>query len=124
MPSAPQYVSDQRRGVAAFLSRWGIEREPMDAVVVAVSELLSNAVLYGRAGAVALSVAYDSLHGKVRIAVDDRTPGLRAVPRRPGDDQEGGRGLLLVGVLADEWGVSEDGCITWCTVDSGSGTRR
>ncbi|MER6503660.1 ATP-binding protein [Streptomyces sp. NPDC001455] len=124
MPRAPQHVGEQRRGVAAFLRRSGIECEPVDTVVVAVSELLSNAVLYGGTDTVELSVTYDGLRGKVRVDVNDRTPGARAEPRLPGDDQEGGRGLLLVGALADEWGVSEDGCITWCLIDAGSGADR
>ncbi|WP_406014845.1 ATP-binding protein [Streptomyces sp. NBC_00984] len=124
MARVPRYVGDQRRGVAAFLRLSGVACEPVDAVVSVVSELLSNAVLYGGMRSVGLSVAYDCLEGKVRVAVNDRTPGLRAEPRSPADDQEGGRGLLLVGVLADEWGVSEDGCITWCVIGAGSGAGR
>ncbi|MFE7395206.1 ATP-binding protein [Streptomyces sp. NPDC057557] len=124
MMRAPQYVRDQRRSVAAFLERSGVGCEPQYAAVVAVSELLSNAVLYGGTDTVGLSVAYGSFLGKVRIAVNDRTPGLRGEPCRPEADQEGGRGLLLVGALADEWGVSEDGCSTWCTIEAGTGGIR
>ncbi|MFB7082136.1 ATP-binding protein [Streptomyces sp. NPDC056308] len=124
MTRAPQHVRDQRRSVAAFLERSGVGCEPLDAAVVAVSELLSNAVLYGVTDTVGLSVAYDSSLGKVCIAVNDRTPGRRAEPCQPDADQEGGRGLLLVGALADGWGASEDGCSTWCTIDAGSGGSR
>ncbi|MFH8515020.1 ATP-binding protein [Streptomyces gelaticus] len=121
MTRAPQHVGHQRRSVAVLLGSWGVAGEPRDSVLVAISELLSNAVLYGISGTVGLCVAYDSFSGKAHIAVNDRTPGRQAERCRPDDDQEGGRGLLLVDALADVWGVSEDGCTTWCSIDVSSG---
>ncbi|MGW2053253.1 ATP-binding protein [Streptomyces sp. NPDC001840] len=118
MARHPQNVSGQRRIVAAFLRHWGIGTPDVaHSVVVVVSELLSNAVRYGEAEAVGLSLTYDSLLGKMRIEVNDHTPSARAEPCRPDDDQEGGRGLFLVDALTTAWGVSEDGTTTWCTIN-------
>lgn len=118
MVKHPQNVSGQRRIVAAFLRHWGVGTSDVaHSVVVVVSELLSNAVRYGEAEAVGLSLTYDSLLGKMRIEVNDHTPGARAEPCRPDDDQEGGRGLFLVDALTTAWGVSEDGSTTWCTIN-------
>lgn len=121
----PRYVGAQRRIVAAFLRHWAAAAaDAVHSITLVVSELLSNAVRYGRAEAVGLSLAHDSLSGKVRIEVDDRTPGSRAEPCGPDVDREGGRGLFLVDALTEAWGVSEDGSITWCTIDMGTGDGR
>ncbi|MEV7679511.1 ATP-binding protein [Streptomyces sp. NPDC088341] len=95
----------QRRIVAAFLRHWAAAAaDAVHSITLVVSELLSNAVRYGRAEA-GLSLAHDSLSGKVRVEVDDRTPGTRAEPRRPDVDRESGRGLFLVDALTEAWGV-------------------
>ncbi|MFD7070646.1 ATP-binding protein [Streptomyces sp. NPDC059913] len=120
----PRLVGEQRRAVASFLRYPGVSGEAIDSAVLAVSELLSNGVLYGGADAVDLSVAHNPALGTVIITVDDRTPGIRAEPGRPDGDAEGGRGLLLVGVLAEEWGVSRDGCVTWCVIACAPGGER
>ncbi|WP_457515920.1 ATP-binding protein [Streptomyces sp. TE33382] len=109
-------MREQRRTVTAFLTHRAVAPQAVDNVVLVVSELLSNAVLYGANDAVGLHLAIDSALGTVLVEVNDHTPGPRADPCLPGDDQESGRGLIFVDRLADAWGMSSDGAVTWCTV--------
>lgn len=72
-----------------------------DDAVLVVSELVTNAVR-ASAGPVRLQLALreDALH----IRVSDDGDGW-PTPRHARDDEAGGRGLQLVGVLAADWGV-------------------
>ena len=86
-----------------------------DDVVVLASELVTNAVRHGGAGAddtvvVHLAIAADVL----RVEVCDHGPGFEppAVlrPRAEG----GGNGLILVERLSSSWGVAgDDGTCVW-----------
>ncbi|MDX3529398.1 ATP-binding protein [Streptomyces sp. ID05-39B] len=79
---------------------WSAEApETADAVLLAVSELITNAHRHARSSA-QLVMAWDSrcLH----IAVHDHSDELPA-PRQPSTDRVGGRGMLLVDALADSW---------------------
>jgi hypothetical protein len=59
--------------------------------------------------------ALDGGHGRLRIDVEDSSSAL---PRRreAGEDGVSGRGLLLVEMLADAWGVEArgGGKAVWC----------
>ncbi|WP_059006352.1 ATP-binding protein [Streptomyces specialis] len=72
-----------------------------DAVLLAVSELVTNAHLHARSSA-QLILAWDSrcLH----VSVHDASTDL-PVPRRPTTEGTGGRGMFLVDALSDTWEV-------------------
>ncbi|MDQ0796731.1 ATP-binding protein [Streptomyces sp. B1I3] len=105
-------LSPTRRGArlarllaTAHLGDWGL---PTEAAAHIVGELATNAVVHGRVPGrdfrVHLSVHHDAL---LRIEVTD-TRGERLPPvpgAAPAADAETGRGLLIVGALADRWGV-------------------
>jgi anti-sigma regulatory factor (Ser/Thr protein kinase) len=79
--------SAERRGVASLL----------------VSELVTNAVLHGRAP-IRLGLTLD--RAALRIEVSDHEPTVAAVvPRAECNGAPGGRGLRIVEALADQWGV-------------------
>lgn len=121
------YPRDRRSvAVARDLTRvtltdWGLTRRGDD-VVLCVSELATNALLHGvppnRCFRLCLTLTTD---GVLRIEVHDSGPGEVRVPG-PVRDAEGGRGLLLVSALADEWGVRErePGKIVWCEFRPGA----
>ena len=75
--------------------------ETMDAVLVTVSELVTNAHRHAHSGA-QLVLTWDRrcLH----VSVHDTSSRL-PTPRPPTDDGLGGRGMLLVDALADTWQV-------------------
>lgn len=104
------HVGHMRRITTAFLGFWDVGGQLAENIVLAVSELVTNAVEHGE-GDVALRVRYAD--NKLHIAVTDGSP-VPANLRAPDDDDDSGRGLLLVAVLAHAWGTSDGGRTTWC----------
>ncbi|WP_019058631.1 ATP-binding protein [Streptomyces prunicolor] len=97
-----------------------------DEMLLCVSELATNAILHGvppgRGLALRLCVHLD---GILRVEVHDSGTGqLRDVRTRYRDlHAEDGRGLMLVSMLADKWGVGEraPGKVVWCEFAVGYG---
>ena len=101
----PHAPADARRATRDALRRWELPAL-VDRVVLAVSELVTNSVRYGRPP---LRLDLRRLRGCVRIAVHDTVPHQPSMHDRPpvDDDRESGRGLLIVSAVADEVGVEQ-----------------
>ncbi|WP_407287732.1 ATP-binding protein [Streptomyces sp. BP-8] len=88
------------------LRSWGL---PMDTAAHVIAELAANAVLHGRVAGrdfrLMLTVHGDTLRIEVIDARAERMPVLAEHPEHSAES-ESGRGLLLVGALADRWGVT------------------
>ncbi|WSZ45091.1 ATP-binding protein [Streptomyces sp. NBC_00190] len=120
-----------RRLAQVQLAFWGVPYGcPLsDDVGLVVAELAANAVLHGQVAGrdFELRLDYDG-RGSVRVAVSD-TRGDNAPPPVPGAvdpwSAEGGRGLLVVAAVAEEWGVTarEPGKTVWAEV-GGRGRAR
>ncbi len=105
--------------VASFLARQAVRTHLADAlpaatladVTLAVSELVTNAVLHG-AGGIELRIAADenSVKGEV---IDEGAGFERQIREEGGIDDVAGRGLLIVGQLAETWGVHEGTTHVW-----------
>jgi anti-sigma regulatory factor (Ser/Thr protein kinase) len=90
--------------------------EPLcDDLKLVVSELVTNAVRYAQPP-VELEIEADE--DTVTVAVVDGSHGRPSL-RRPPEDAEGGRGLLLIDLIAAESGVRPqvDGKTIWATLD-------
>lgn len=98
-PAAP---SAGRSLVRLLLRQWSVEDEDVqDETALVVSELVTNALVHGgRTATLTLALALD----RVQVAVQDSSPLIPA-PRTSSLDDEGGRGLEIVGLLAVAWGV-------------------
>ena len=102
----PERVGELRRAVAAYAAQNGLSTRRVDDVAIAVSELVSNAVIHAYRdqddpGAVTVEVACDRNSLKVRVADE----GLGLVPR---DDSPGaGLGLQIAGMVADRLEVED-----------------
>ncbi len=111
LPGRASHVGDARRFVSGVL---GGSWPRLDDVLVLTSELASNAVKHsasGDGGQLAVIVAMCESGCCTRVQVDDQ--GGASEPRlHPSEDHEvtmtGGRGLRIVDVLADAWGVDGD----------------
>jgi anti-sigma regulatory factor (Ser/Thr protein kinase) len=103
---------------------WKVRDEVTEAAELCVGELVANAVVHGKAPVgrevwVRCVVWRD---GPLRIEVLDAGDDL---PERagelPGPEAEGGRGLWLVGALADRWDAEvrerAAGKRVWCEFD-------
>lgn len=112
LPRAPSSARRARRAVCAVLQD-RLAAEALDTVLLLTTELVSNATSYA-AAPIELTVAL-SAEGTVRVEVADasaRAPEPLDVPA----DAENGRGLLLVGALADAWGTEPtppQGKVVW-----------
>jgi anti-sigma regulatory factor (Ser/Thr protein kinase) len=113
LPAHGSSVSQARSLVRERLSGSGLRQELRDDAVLVISELFTNAVVHTGSVEVVcrLRVAEDSVY----LAVVDQ--GLDLVgPHVRAPDTEGGRGLLLVSALAEEWGVDDEhgaGRVVW-----------
>jgi anti-sigma regulatory factor (Ser/Thr protein kinase) len=104
------------RSARAALSRW-LERDGVahlgDEILLVAGELVTNAVVHA---ATTMDLVYSCRARTVEVAVDDHDPRLPRLVRGPGaellanDDPApalmGGRGLMIVSRVADEWGVT------------------
>ncbi|MBC9729599.1 SpoIIE family protein phosphatase [Streptomyces sp. TRM68367] len=96
----PDAVMHARRFTARTLRRWQVE-DAADAVLLVVSELVTNAVVHTQ-GAVRLDLI---LHGdRVRVCVRDASPRAPAKPVIVDWESTGGRGLLLVEAMSESFG--------------------
>ncbi|MFF8810690.1 ATP-binding protein [Streptomyces pactum] len=97
-------VGEARRRVLTRLREWGVDQETRENAELVVSELFTNAVRHTTSEQVRCEVRLTG--SRLRLEVADQGCA-RTVPRarRPGADQEGGRGLMLVEALATAWGV-------------------
>ncbi|MEV0185510.1 ATP-binding protein [Streptomyces sp. NPDC050625] len=97
------------------LTDWAVA-ERGDDVLLCVSELATNALLHGvpPGRGFGLRLALDG-DGVLRLELHDSGPGTVRIPDSS-PESEHGRGLLLVSVLADKWGVGErnPGKFVWC----------
>lgn len=78
------------------------DAEVVDAAVLLVSELVTNAVRHA-APPITLEVICENSHA-LQVRVSDATPEPPA-PLTADEQAEGGRGLTITRVLSDEWGV-------------------
>jgi anti-sigma regulatory factor (Ser/Thr protein kinase) len=88
-----------RHAVAALFD--GPDDPIADAVLLTVSELVTNVVMHSGDGGV-VKAWNPSLDGCLRVEVEDHSP---IPPVVGGEVTIGGRGLLIVDRTADAWGV-------------------
>ncbi|MER5546846.1 ATP-binding protein [Streptomyces sp. CG4] len=108
IPKRRQHVSTARQYIRKALADWGITGELADAVTLSVSELVTNAVTHCRTPYAQVEVTLTLREAELMLEVSD--PDRDALPRchDSGPDEEGGRGLALVEVLADAWGCRRE----------------
>jgi anti-sigma regulatory factor (Ser/Thr protein kinase) len=80
----------------------------LDAAILLTSEAVTNAVLYGGPPIV---LAVDCTGAQLEVRVCDGSIDMPR-PRHPDELATGGRGLMLIDVLSDEWGVDVTGAAT------------
>ncbi|MEV6290661.1 SpoIIE family protein phosphatase [Streptomyces sp. NPDC051896] len=113
-PGDPEALSQARHLIRAAVRSWG-HRDRADEIELVADELITNALMHTEGSAIVTLRALDGGHRRLRIEVEDSSSAL---PRRreAGEDGVSGRGLLLVEMLADAWGVEArgGGKAVWC----------
>jgi anti-sigma regulatory factor (Ser/Thr protein kinase) len=115
LPPAASSPREARDRAARELQGWG-DPDSRHAVVLLISELVTNAVIHARSTVtVDLAVRDD---GPVIVKVHDESP-VRPTARRHQADRPGGRGMHLLNSLATRWGVEDSriGKSIWFEVD-------
>lgn len=119
------HLEHDRRSVA-FARRWvvrqahalGVRGETQAAVELLTSELVANAINHGPDDGV-ITVRTSADGDLFEVAVSDEGTG-RPVLRHPPPTAEGGRGVMLVDLLAHTWGTRDlagGGKAIWFTVE-------
>ncbi|MFE9723266.1 ATP-binding protein [Streptomyces sp. NPDC005794] len=104
-----------RQFVREALLDWACEGVDLGDVLLCVSELATNALIHGVPPGRGFRV-HLTWGSALRIEVHDSGGGEVGAPAHPVPLAEYGRGLVLVGALADAWGVGErdPGKVVWC----------
>jgi anti-sigma regulatory factor (Ser/Thr protein kinase) len=99
----------------------GLPAEVVDNAMLLTTELVTNGVRHSPAGdAGTVDVAVTLAPKQIRVEVSDPGSGFDHTPHRPGTLSEGGRGLFLVEVIADRWGMgAEKRTTVWYELDMG-----
>ncbi|HEY8979134.1 MAG TPA: SpoIIE family protein phosphatase [Streptomyces sp.] len=114
-PGDPEALVQARHMIRAAVRAWGA-RLRADDVELSADELITNALMHTEGAAVVtLRVVLAGTSRRLRVEVEDTSSAL---PRRREASVSGvtGRGLVLVDLLADTWGVEARGggkCV-WC----------
>ncbi|MFF7071523.1 ATP-binding protein [Streptomyces pseudovenezuelae] len=123
LSATPRGARLARRLTATQLAEWGHphDTEVNDTAQHLVAELAANAVTHGRVPGRDFELRLRLLPGNtLRIEVSDPR-GDRRLRFRHEEDGEHGRGLILVTLLADTWGVTERdvGKTVWAEIGLG-----
>jgi serine phosphatase RsbU (regulator of sigma subunit)/anti-sigma regulatory factor (Ser/Thr protein kinase) len=113
-PGDPEALSQARHMIRAAVRAWGA-RDRADEIELVADELITNALMHTEGSAVVTLRVLAGTDRRLRVEVEDSSSAL---PRRrdAGESGVSGRGLLLVDMLTDVWGVEARGggkCV-WC----------
>lgn len=120
LPSSPTCVRTSRQAAAEAMERWGgIPAAVADDALLVVSELVTNAVLHGGDGGAeeVVSLRIEHCGDELVVEVTDGTSSPARL-KTAGASETGGRGLLLVTRLANDWGVSDKNRTTWARLST------
>ncbi|MGW6202245.1 ATP-binding protein [Streptomyces sp. NPDC055089] len=117
----PAAVPHARRQLHRLMCNSGLS-SVADDLALGAEELMANAVTHGCRGQAAskFTLKASCLRGRVRVEVQDPSPAP-PLPRPASDDCEGGRGLVLVDMVATRWGFQPgpgQGKTVWMELDT------
>ena len=114
LPAGPRAAHDARHQILG--ANGSIPELARQDILLLVTELVTNAVRHGAAGACdQLGVRVLICPARLRVEVRDRGNGFEPRSADPASADGGGWGLVLVEELSDRWGVlrEEDGTVVW-----------
>ncbi|MEW2547090.1 SpoIIE family protein phosphatase [Streptomyces sp. NPDC047002] len=117
----PERIADARHQLRALLHDWPDE-DQVDSAVLMVSEMVTNVLVHTDGDALVSAETAGGSDGRtLRVEVADTSDELPH-RRSPGEMASSGRGLVLMEVLADEWGVDPrgDGKMIWFELREGA----
>lgn len=106
-PCKPSTAALGRELVRDVLGVWHLDGLA-DRGALIITELIANASRHTPCPEIRLTVVRPSAT-RLRVGVVDREPSRLPILSRSADDDESGRGLLLVDAVADRWGYDLHG---------------
>ncbi|MDI3402878.1 ATP-binding SpoIIE family protein phosphatase [Streptomyces cavernicola] len=104
----PERIAGARQQLRELLHDWA-EPEQVDSAVLMVSEMITNVLVHTDGDALLLVEAQGEVgERRLRVEVADSSDELPH-KRHPGELASSGRGLVLMELLADAWGVTPRG---------------
>ncbi|MER6026543.1 SpoIIE family protein phosphatase [Streptomyces sp. NPDC001851] len=104
----PDRIAEARRHLRELLHDWA-GADQVDSAVLLVSEMVTNVLVHTDTDALLLAeVTGETAARRLRVQVTDAGDDLPH-RRRPGELASSGRGLMLIELLADAWGVDPRG---------------
>ncbi|QFR02780.1 SpoIIE family protein phosphatase [Streptomyces phaeolivaceus] len=104
----PERIAGARQQVRELLHDWNCD-DQVDSAVLLVSETLTNVLVHTDADALLVAeMTGESGRRRMRVEVTDASDALPH-KRHPGELASSGRGLVLMDMLADAWGVDPRG---------------
>ncbi|GHF94518.1 SpoIIE family protein phosphatase [Streptomyces filamentosus] len=104
----PERIAEAREQVRQLLHDW-TDGDQLDAAVLMVSEMVTNVLVHTDGDALLTAeVACGGKGRRLRVEVSDASDELPH-KRHPGEMASSGRGLVLMEMLADAWGVEPRG---------------
>ncbi|MFD8630769.1 SpoIIE family protein phosphatase [Streptomyces sp. NPDC059533] len=104
----PERIAGARQQIRELLHDWADE-EQLDSAVLMVSEMVTNVLVHTDGDALLVAEAVGELgERRLRVEVADTSDELPH-KRHPGEMASSGRGVLLMEMLADSWGVDPRG---------------
>ncbi|MEU9352030.1 SpoIIE family protein phosphatase [Streptomyces griseoloalbus] len=106
-PGDPEALSETRRLIRTAVAGWGAA-DRADEIELVADEMITNVLMHTEGPAVVTLRVTTGSERRVRVEVEDSSSAL---PRRreAGESGVSGRGLLLVEMLTDLWGVEARG---------------
>ncbi|MGW7264280.1 ATP-binding SpoIIE family protein phosphatase [Streptomyces sp. NPDC054842] len=118
----PERVAGARQQVRELLHDWACD-DQVDSAVLMTSEMVTNVLVHTDGDALLVAqLSGDTGERRLRVEVTDGSDDLPH-KRRPGELASSGRGLVLMELLADAWGVDPrgDGKSIWFELYESSG---
>ena len=104
LPPVPESAAKARKFIAEICAATRMPSEMCDTAALLVSELVTNAIIHGKTSA---TIEVHRPPDSLRVAVRDDNPVLPPIGTSPTLSSESGRGLTIVSLLADAWGVEQ-----------------
>ncbi|HET9383297.1 MAG TPA: SpoIIE family protein phosphatase [Streptomyces sp.] len=106
-PGDAEALTGARHMIRSAVRAWG-GADRADEIALTADELITNALMHTEGAAIVTLRLLTGAGRRLRVEVEDSSSAL---PRRrdPGDSGVSGRGLMLVDLLSDGWGVEARG---------------
>ncbi|MCX4851980.1 ATP-binding protein [Streptomyces sp. NBC_00893] len=110
LPRQPRTAAEARHLTRVSLSAWTLD-DLADPAELVITEFVTNAVQHARGPSVRIIVERPA-DNQVYLGVVDRAPNDVPQQQEPDAEAAGGRGLMMVDALTDQWGYDRLGPAT------------